>query len=441
MERQAKKWAALALVAVLLLGLVGCGGLVERPVSTGSVLLALDNRQAKSLLPPISMDVVEYLVSALGPSGDTYGPELLSGNTLIEELVPGTWSFSVIGRNAAHNDIGAGSGAAAVVIGQTAICSIVVAEYESPDGSFLLQLAWEPDIVDHPSWTGSLKDSADETTAMAFSVNEVACTAQSLAEPLHVGWYTMIVKLFDAPNGPGSEVLSTGAACAVRIAADRQTHGDLFLHAVQGFGMIDLRLDLDFHDPLVLSPNVPFGNAAVYASGDYAFSVTADETCTAVYYLRGQQVATGSYILNAGDLIMDETYRLDVVAFNVDGSRAASGSWNVRHEQFPPGSFDIVGQGTNGLAGSATMLFRLYDPSWNLLALQQIVVPAGSVGNYAFSGLAEGSYGLGMQFQGGSTWFWVGPLVKSWTTAEATLVVVPGEPPSAHVCDFGVMVN
>jgi hypothetical protein len=385
------------------------------------------------------MDVVEYLVSALGPSGATWGPELLSGNTLIEELVPGTWSFSVIGRNAAHNDIGAGAGAAAVVIGQTAVCSIMVAEYESPDGSFLLDLAWEPDIVDHPSWTGSLKDSADETTAMAFSVNEVACTAQSLAEPLHVGWYTMVVKLFDAPNGPGSEVLSTGAACAVRIAAGRQTHGDLFLHAVQGFGMIDLRLDLDFHDPLVLTPNVPFGLAPVYAQGDYTFSVTADETCTAVYYLRGQQVAVGSYILHAGDLIMDETYRLDVIAFNVDGSRAASGSWNVRHEQYPPGAFDIVGQATNGLAGSATMKFKLYDPTWTVLAQQQITVPAGSVGSCTFPGLAEGSYGLGMLFQGGSTVFWKGPFTYVYSPGDATMIVVPGAPPTAHVCDFGVM--
>jgi len=44
---------------------------------------------------------------------------------------------------------------------------------------------------------------------------------------------------------------------------------------------------------------VPFGTAPVYAQGTYTFSVTTDEACTAVYYLRGQQVAVGSYTLNA----------------------------------------------------------------------------------------------------------------------------------------------
>lgn len=85
------------------------------------------------------------------------------------------------------------------------------------------------------------------------------------------------------------------------------------------------------------------------------------------------------------------------------------------------------------------MLFRLYDATWTQLAQQQISVPAGAVRSHAFAGLAEGTYGLGMQFQGGSTMFWAGPGAWAGGTEGATLVNVPGEPPTAHVCDFGVL--
>jgi hypothetical protein len=224
----------------------------------------------------------------------------------------------------------------------------------------------------------------------------------------------------------------------VRIAAGRQTHGDLFLHAVQGFGTIDLQLDLDFHDPLVLTPNVPFGDNVVYGEADYTFNVTADETCTSVFYLLGQQVATGSYTLNAGDLIDGETYRLDVVAFNTDGSRAASGTWNVQRIAVPPGAFDIVAQVNNQTTSSQVVMFYLHDPEWGGLDGHEITIPAQSVGSWTFGNLPVGSYYLGMRF-GTQYRYWLGP--GTWVPGEqlldATLIAVPGSPPTAHVCSFG----
>ena len=433
MKRQAIKWAPLALIILTVAGLMimGC----QAPVSlgkTGTVRLQFNTSMAQSILPPISMDVVEYLVSGAGPQGSTYGPELFTGSATIEDLLPGSWSWTVVGRNAAHNDIGEGSGACSVVIGQTAVCNITVAEYESPDGSFLLDLAWEPDIVRAPVWTGSLKDYAAAVTDLAFTVNEAACTAQSLADPLHVGWYAMVVQLFDAPTGiDGSEVLSTGAAAAVRIAAGRQTHGDLFLHAVQGFGRVDLQITPDFHDELALTPSVPFGDVALYLEVPMAFSVTADETCTAIYYLRGQQVGVDGFTALAENQLEGEAYRLDVVAFNTDGSRAASGTWRLTNT-------GILGTVSaiftwNGQGGGQYFL-RYYNPddSYSEIAITatngpnsyEIMLPGA--GTYRFAILYP-SYGL--------TEFWQ----EAGTLAAATPVAVALGPPLA--LNFGEITN
>lgn len=333
-------------VLAILALLAGCGSFQRG----GDVLLEVQFNDSRSLsiLPPYDMAVVEYVVTGSGPSGSTWS-DTITGNTLIGGLLPGEWTFTAVGRNAAHVALASGTGTVMVIIGTAATCHIDVNEYTTPDGSFSLDLTWEPDIVLDPIWTGSLKNKTAVVTPLVFATDEEACTSTTAVNPLAVGWYTLIVRLWDAPSGlNGSEVLSTGAAQAVRIAAGQLTHGDLALHAVQGYGSLSVDIDLNMGDPLILNPSVPFGDSiTLYNGQSKAFSLTADEGCTTVYYLRGTQVGVDSYTVVAADLTPGEEYRLDAVAFNADGSRAASGTWKVTHVDLDPDLMKIAGTTNN----------------------------------------------------------------------------------------------
>jgi hypothetical protein len=296
----------------------------------GKIAIRFGNEAAKSILPPISMTVTEYVVTGDGPGSTAFGPLTVSGDTTVDNVVPGDWTLSVVGRNATGDAIGAGTGLVTVTIGQTAIANITVVEYTG-DGSYALDLSWEPDIVTDPIFTGELKDSLAVVTPQVFATDPGTCTSTSTTTGLHAGWYANVVRLWDAPTGiDGSEVLSTGFAEAVRIAANQQTAADVFLHAVQGYGEIDIRFSLDFADPLILTGTPAFGARTVYAEFLNAFHVDAPEAATYVWYLRGQQIAVGDTLnFDASALFLGETYRLDVIGFSVDGRHAGSGTYTL----------------------------------------------------------------------------------------------------------------
>jgi hypothetical protein len=273
------RWILLALAAVLA---VGCG-ISGR--TTGSLELRFADFQGqRSIMPPISITVNEYVVSGTGPGSTSFGPVTVTGATSIDNLVPGPWVVNVVGRNASHTAIGAGSGTVTVVIGQSRPCAITVVEYDSPNGVYQLNLTYEPDIVENPVWSGTLKDAASVVTPQVFTADLVACTATSTTADLHPGWYANVVQLHDGT------VLSTGFAEAVRIVAGQTTTADVALHAVQGFGEIEIILTADFSDPLVLTPDPPFGATAVITVYDRTFTVTAYKAAVFVWFIRCLQV-------------------------------------------------------------------------------------------------------------------------------------------------------
>jgi uncharacterized protein YjdB len=315
-------------LCALVLAAIGCAPASK---TTGSVSLAFNQTAYQaSIMPPIGMQVVEYSVIGDGPGSTSFGPLTLTGAATIDELVPGSWTITAVGKNVTGDAIGEGAGVADIVIGQTSTMNITVAEYTG-DGSYALSLSWEPNIVTYPIFAGELKDSASVVTPQVFVMDAPACTAISTTTPIHAGWYANVVKLFDAPTGlDGSEVLSTGFAEAVRIAANQQTAALVSLHAVQGYGEIDINFSLDFADPLVITGTPAFGAVPVYAEIGNVFSVSAPEAAVYVWYLRGQQMGTGSsYTLDASALVLGEPYRLDVIGFSVDGRHAGSGTFSV----------------------------------------------------------------------------------------------------------------
>jgi hypothetical protein len=385
-------WGALA--ALVLLGLVGCG-IAERPAAGGTILLNLASAQARSILPPLDLVCAEYEVSGTGPSGAIIEPTVVTGSTTLRGLIPGSWTVNVVGRNAGHTPIGAGSGSTTVQIGITSVLAITVQEYSSPNGSYSLALGWEPDIVEYPLFVGNLRDAAGVDLAQAFTMDEVACTAAALNGDLHPGWYANVVRLYDAREGlNGTEILSTGFAEAVRIAAGIQTAGNIFLHAVQGSGGIEINFTPEFNDPLVLSPVPAFGDSQIYTDQTVRYEVSAAVAATFVWYLRGQQVAVGDfYDLVANGLIQDEAYRLDVIGFSVSGDRAASGTWYVARSEYSPAMTRISGYvNTPSFPEGWAVTVFLYAASDPTTPLGQVATVNGVGGGYAFNALAPGSY-------------------------------------------------
>lgn len=416
----------LVLLAVVL-AIAGCG-LGEK---TGEVYIELEFNGARSILPPGDLVVTEYVVTGAGPGGATYS-DTLTGNTVVGGLFPGEWTFTAVGRNAAHAALAEGTTIIEVVIGAAVTCHIDVNELTSPDGAFSLGLSWEPDIVLDPVWTGSLKNFAAVVTPLAFTVDELACTAATGVDPLGVGWYTMLVQLWDQPGAEETRVLSSGAATAVRIAAGQETHGDLELHAVQGYGTLDIIFDLNMNDPLVLTPNVPFGPVTFYQGGSQTFSVTADETCTAVFYLRGQQCGIDSFYLDASTLTPDEAYRLDVVCFNVDGSRAASDTWVVTYYDIDPETMDMHGTlnvGTWSIGEVHT--FAIIDATTHAVVQSALVTPtAEGTRPWSIGIVPAGSYHLRYQLPDNAAWdgqvyFWTAGGAIVTDPALADVIVVP----------------
>ncbi len=382
---------AAVLVGAGALGLAGCAFSPGGGGSTtkGAIALHLKSTQAQSITPPISLAVTEYTITGIGPGGATIPETMVTGDTVFPGLVPGSWTISVEGRNELHTAIGSGSGTTTVVIGQQSVLAITVAEYSSPNGTYRLDLSWEPNIVHAPAFTGTLKDASAVVTPQTFTMDVIACTATSSTTDLHPGWYANVVQLFDAPNGmDGSQVLSTGFAEAVRIAAGSETHGIVGLHAVQGYGSIDITITPDFSDPLILTPApLAFGAVSIYANPT-AFSCTADHTATFVWYLRGQQVGVGdSYTLDPAGLDIGEAYRLDVIGFSVDGKHAGSGTWTVTRQAQ---DITLNVQGTLN-ADDGLLTVRLSGQDVDNVTL---TVPGPGPYAYLFTGVPVGHYKL-----------------------------------------------
>lgn len=418
---------SVALATMIILSLTGCGSPEPR---TGSIAFRVASEGAKSILPPISMTVTRYVVEGAGPGGATFGPQELTGDTTVADFLPGEWTFTVHGLNAAGDDIGSGTAIANVVVGQTASCAIVVYEYTAATGGMSITLAWEPDIVGDPVWTGVLsRNSVDEN--LTFNIDALNCTATTEKNFMTPGWYALVTKLYDAPTGlDGSQVFSTGAATAVRIATARQTVGTVNVHAVQGFGNISFDFSLDFNDPLTLTPSDPFGPISMHSGNSKTFTISANKTSAFAWYLDGQLLDVGSSFTLAADSMLDgQNYRLDVLGFSADGKSGGSGTWIVQRTSMPDEAYGIAV--TAHSVVDQTVHFKLYNLDGTTAATFSMYAPASTLAVHIFALLSEASY-----------------KVEVWSTAEnhifyggtnfatATAIAVPVLPAAAVDCGF-----
>jgi hypothetical protein len=386
---KAKFIGAIIVALIATVGLVGCMG---PSGSTGSIDITFHSVGAKGFAPPaVQTDLVDYIISGSGPNGATFTSDPVlkdAGIVTVSDLLPGDWTILVVGRNAAGEAIGEGAaGPVTVQIGLTAhVGTVDVIEYVRVPGTgeggiYDLTVNWEPAIVLDPVFVGTLQGFTGGPISQTFPTlphNPTSCTTAVVTNDLDAGFYTNVVRLYDQPGDVSTRVLSSGFATVVRIAARRTTTGTVDLHAVQGQGGIDILINPVFYDPLPITGSPVFATgptdlALVYGGQHNYFTVTAMEAASFVWYLRGGEITDGvtftstssTIDLNTSSMIPDETYRLDVIAFNANGTKAASGTYNVVLQTYTPDQLDSEGTVTAStfLGPSLTWSVQFVNPT------------------------------------------------------------------------------
>ena len=272
--------------------------------------------QAKTLLPDIDMTPASYDFTGTGPGGAAFSFTDSQPPVMASNLEPGDWTITVNAKNAAGNVIAMGEQSATLFPGQSQTLNIIVSPIEGY-GSIDITTYWTAADTYDPSISAELIPVTGSPIALAFTIAP-AGTATYTGTSIPTGYQTLVVQLFD------SGVLTMGAVEVVRVVEGQTTSGTYEFYDINQLGSIAVNITPEMNDPITVTMS---GQVAEIEAGG---SMTVDasvpiETGNVVYvwYINGDAVATGASYTTAADLSVG-VYRLDVVAFTPDASRAGS---------------------------------------------------------------------------------------------------------------------
>lgn len=350
----------LALCAISILAGFMLGGCGVQPLSEwGSIALAIDpHASIQTIDPPISMTAGSYDVTVSGGPSPDQSFNTTDTDIVIDRLLPGTYTVAIIAMNDEDPAIaiGAGSNTAEVEIGLVNPVTVTVSEYTDTAGSLHLDLEWDPPVVSDPIWDLRTKNFTGTVTAMTLSnIDAVAGTAEADQAGMAVGWHAVIGELYDGT------VKTSGFADVARIVNGRESSAYIWTAANAAEGGIQILIESDFFEDLDLEADLAESAALeIYTGDEITITTSAGEAYVATWYLNGAAVAVdeAAYTLLATDLQEGNTYRLDVVAFSLDGKKAAAMSWSFLKVVLDPE--------TNTLSGSVTVpLTFVTDPTFS----------------------------------------------------------------------------
>jgi hypothetical protein len=318
------KRAAPLLFALSIL-LVSCPN--GTPVRTGSLLLNFSTTEmgARTITPPLDMDVASYNISGSGPDSATFSQTGVTATSVAQNaLLVGAWTISVDAFNAGHDLIGTGSSAVAISAGQTSAATVTVAPL-SGTGTFAVDIAWTPGLISSPSVVATLTPAGGTAQGLTFAVGTFAVGADSASyssgNTLSAGYYSLTLQLLDGPT----EVW--GFFEAVRILKDQTTTASLSLTSADlHTGGIDLTITPAMADPITVSFS---GQQSQLPPGtDMTIIATTSEVPdTYQWYLGGVPLpGQTSSSITIGSSLTQGNYRLDlgVTKGNVISSGTAS---------------------------------------------------------------------------------------------------------------------
>jgi len=290
--------------------------LVEPPAEETGITLSFAMTDGRTIQPAIEMTPSSYDISGTGPAGSTFPRTAAVSPVDITGLTTGSWTVTVIAKNAASQSIGHGTGGTTILQSGKSGLNIRVAPYTGT-GTLNLSLAWPADKVSVPTVQASLLPTAGQAIPLAFSLSSGQAT---FSQAVEAGYYTLSLNLLDS----GTVVM--GAVEVVRIVKSQTTAGAFNftdLNIVTGSYQINISPELSDPLPVVIS-----GGQASLSPGSSmtltATSGTDSANHTYIWYLNGVPAGTGPNHTFAAQTV--GSYRLSVAVFSADGLRGGSAS-------------------------------------------------------------------------------------------------------------------
>ena len=217
------------LLVLLLLALTSC------PISrfsdsgeTGSVILILlpTHLMARTIVPPLDMDLAFYNISGNGPGGAFFsqtGVTPAASTFSQNALAVGAWTITVDAYNAGAQLIGSGSTTVAIKAGQAAQASVQVVPL-SGTGTLKVNISWASGLISAPLVSATLTPAGGAAQSLNFTAGTDSASYSS-GDTLNAGYYSLALQLMD--NG----VAVWGFFEAVRILRGQTTTANFNLTA------------------------------------------------------------------------------------------------------------------------------------------------------------------------------------------------------------------
>ncbi|MCP4129854.1 MAG: hypothetical protein GY754_02445 [bacterium] len=340
MPRKFKNYRVLALAVSLLFAAAGCGssnpGSLADAQNSGTIKLTISQKSGtKTILPNIDMTPAAYTINGTGPNGAEVNLSISDVSVDIPELAFGNWIISVDALNANDQLIARGSGAFSVHTGETTSADITVTPLAG-NGTLTVTLEWNSDDTEVPSIEAQLINSSDEVQDLSFTINSEKDTGTFSASDIPAGYYVLSVKLLD------NNIQTMGAVEIVRIVEGKTSTGSFIFNEInKPGGNIIANILADMEEPIEVSMSDIPGELAKGTTPSVTASVpdgVGDVRYT--WFINGEQTHIGStadpiYTIPVDSLKTGGVYRIDVVAFTIDGKRggSASDSFNVTESQ------------------------------------------------------------------------------------------------------------
>lgn len=319
------------------------------PVDTNTGALSLsinDSARQRMLAPDVSLMPQNYHIVGVGPEGASFDVNVANDDPVqIDFLQFGAWTVTVEASNDNGYIFARGSENVNINVGEITDTSVTVSILTGT-GSFDLAIEWPTSTVSSPVLSGLLRSDNQADIPLNFTTGVpkegFSTRVATLNDSVPAGYYSLVITVYDQGSSGTQTHLALGAAETVRVLESQTTNGDYSLSGVPGLGNINIGLNLDFDEAINLTFNNPETYATVFDynsnttfTAQVAASGDVDEAnLTYVWYLNGSLLnmsdsytfdsASSPLTTNINGQYEPGQYRVDVLAFNIDGSRSGS---------------------------------------------------------------------------------------------------------------------
>jgi hypothetical protein len=277
---------------------------------TGSLLVIVLSAplKAKTIIPPLEMDVASYTVSGSGPNGASFsqaGIAAAASTFSQNALAAGAWIITVDAYNALQQLIGSGSTPVTIEAKQTAQASVQVGPL-SGTGTFTINISWTAGLIAAPGVSATLTPGGGAAQNLTFAVGANSASYSS-GNTLSSGYYSLTLQVTDGGVGVW------GFFDAVRILQGQTTTASFNLTSQDlHTGSVTVTITPSLQNPIAITFT---GQQSQLPPGtDMTITATTSESPVAYqWYLNGIPLSgQTSSSITIGSSLTTGNYRLDL---------------------------------------------------------------------------------------------------------------------------------